>query len=59
MTLKAIPQDMAATLAKISAVTTLVNAITSVLFASLLYLALRPILIKAGLFVKISKRKNV
>jgi uncharacterized membrane protein len=54
-----IPQDMAATLAKISAVTTLVNAITSVLFVSLLYLALRPILIKAGLFVKISKRKNV
>jgi len=50
-----IPQDMAAALTKISALTTSVNAITSVIFASLLYLALRPVLIKAGLFVRVEK----
>lgn len=50
-----LPQDIAATLAKLSALTTFVNALTSVAFASVLYLALRPILIKAGLFMKVEK----
>lgn len=53
-----IPQDMATVLTKISSVTTSVNAVTSVVFASILYLALRPVLIKAGLFVKVEKSKK-
>lgn len=44
-----IPQDLSATLAKIGAATTAVNAVTSVVIASVLYLALRPALTKAGL----------
>lgn len=45
-----IPQDLAVTLAKFSALATLVNAVVSTIVASLLYLALRPVLKKAGLF---------
>lgn len=44
-----IPQDMAKALAKIGAVTTLVNAIVAVVAATVLYLALRPALKKAKL----------
>ncbi len=44
-----VPQDLAATLAKISAVTTAVNAVVAVIAASVFYLALRPALKKAGL----------
>ncbi|MDF2821802.1 MAG: hypothetical protein K0R15_2243 [Clostridiales bacterium] len=44
--------DLAATLAKITAIATFVNAITSVVFASLLYFALRPALKRAGMFAK-------
>lgn len=51
-----IPQDAATVLAKIGALTTLVNAVTSVLIASVLYLALRPVLIKAGLFPNREKK---
>ena len=43
-----VPQDLAATLAKMAAVTTLVNAIVAVFAASLFYLALRPALKKSG-----------
>lgn len=43
-----IPQDLSATLAKMSAVTTLVNAVIAVAAASVFYLALRPALKKAG-----------
>lgn len=50
-----VPQDLAVTLAKIGAATTFVNAITSVLIASTLYLALRPALIGAGMFQMNSK----
>ena len=46
-----IEQDIAATLAKISAATTLVNALTSVVLAVLLYTALRPALTSANLFI--------
>lgn len=44
-----VPQDLAAALAKISAVTTSVNAVVAVIVASVFYLALRPALKKAGL----------
>ncbi len=44
-----VPQDLASALAKIGAAATTVNAATSVLIASVLYCALRPILLKSGL----------
>lgn len=43
-----IPQDWAKTLAKLSAVTTLFNAVVAVVVASILYGALRPALHRAG-----------
>lgn len=46
-----IPQDISAALAKMAALTTSVNAITAVIAASALYIALRPGLKKSGLFV--------
>lgn len=51
--------DLAKTLSKITAATTLVNAFTSVIIASLLYVALRPVLIKSGLFLRVEKEKQV
>ena len=39
-----VPQDLAKTLAKIGAVTTSVNAVIAVVVASILYLALRPVM---------------
>ena len=48
-----VPQDLAKALAKISALTTSVNAVVAVIFASIFYLALRPALKKAGLFVQV------
>lgn len=48
-----IPQDLSATLAKFSLLTTSVNALASTAAASLLYLALRPALIKAGLWKRL------
>ncbi len=45
--------DLAAALAKISAVATFVNALTSVFFATLIYNALRPVLKKAGLYLEV------
>lgn len=45
-----IPQDAATVLAKMSAVTTFVNAIVAVIAATVFYLALRPALKKASLF---------
>lgn len=50
-----IPQDASAALAKIATLTTGVNAALSLLCAVLLYLALRPVLIKADLFTKLEK----
>lgn len=43
------PQDIAKALAKVAAVTTLVNAVIAVIAATVLYLALRPALQKARL----------
>lgn len=48
-----VPQDITKTLAKIGTATTTVNAVTTVFIASILYLALRPALKKADLFVHI------
>lgn len=48
-----VPQDITAILVKISALTTSVNAVIAVIAASVIYLALRPALRKAGLFVEI------
>lgn len=48
-----VPQDITNVLVKISALTTSVNAVVAVAAASIIYLALRPALKKAGLFVEI------
>ncbi len=50
MYLLGVPQDISLALAKISTLTTGVNAIVAVICASVFYLALRPALKKAGLF---------
>lgn len=55
MYLFGIPQDASKALAKIATLTTGVNAALSLLCAVLLYLALRPVLIKANLFTKLEK----
>ncbi len=49
-----IPQDLAANLAKINLLTTSVNAVIAVIAATVFYLALRPALKKAGLFVQVT-----
>lgn len=49
-----VPQDISKALAKISALTTSVNAVVAVILASVFYLALRPALKKAGLFADLS-----
>ncbi|ACD52518.1 riboflavin transporter [Clostridium botulinum] len=45
------PQQMASVLAKLSAVTTFINAVVSVVLVSFIYNAIRPILIKSGLLL--------
>ncbi len=52
-----VPQDITAVLVKISAATTAVNAVVAVVAASLFYLALRPALKKAGLFVQVTPQE--
>ncbi len=54
MYLLGVPQDLSKALAKISALTTSVNAVVAVIAASIFYLALRPALKKAGLFVNVT-----
>lgn len=49
-----VPQDVTRILAKISAATTAVNAVVAIIAASVFYLALRPALKKAGLFVQVT-----
>lgn len=44
-----VPQDLSKTLAKIGALTTSVNAVIAVIFASVIYLILRPVLKKSGM----------
>lgn len=53
MYLLGVPQDIASALAKMSAVTTFVNAIVAVVASSVIYVALRPALKKANLFVNL------
>lgn len=53
-----VPQDIASALAKMAAVTTGVNAVVAVIAASAFYLALRPALRKAGLFIEVSPSKG-
>ena len=48
-----VPQDITKVLVKISALTTSVNAVVAVFAASVIYLALRPALRKAGLFTEL------
>lgn len=47
------PQEVAAILAKLSALTTLINAIVSVGIVTIIYSAIRPILIKAKLLLPV------
>ena len=47
-----VPQDIASALAKVATLTTGVNAIVAVVAATVFYLALRPALRKAGLFIE-------
>ena len=54
MYLLGVPQDISSALAKMSTVTTGVNAIVAVIAASVFYLALRPALKKSGLFVQVT-----
>ena len=53
-----VPQDASKMLAKMSALTTFVNAIIAVIAATIIYLALRPALRKAGLFVQVTPEKK-
>lgn len=52
-----VPQDIAKTLAKMSALTTFVNAIVAVAAATIFYLALRPALKKSGLFIQLDEEQ--
>ncbi len=54
-----VPQDIAKTLAKMSAITTFVNAIVATAAASVFYLALRPALKKSGLFVQLDAERTL
>lgn len=49
------PQEMAAVLAKLSVITTLINAIVSVILVSFIYNAIRPILTRSGLLLPVEK----
>ena len=53
MYIMGIPQDIAASLAKIATVATAVNAVVAVIAATIFYLALRPALTKANLMPKV------
>ena len=52
------PQEIAAILAKLSAVTTFVNAVVSVILVSFMYNALRPILTKSGLLLSVDSNNS-
>lgn len=57
MYLLGIPQELSAALAKMATLTTSVNAVVAVIAASIFYLALRPALRKAGLFIQLAPDK--
>lgn len=54
MYLLGVPQELSAALAKMSTITTGVNAVVAVIAASTFYLALRPALKKSGLFIQVT-----
>lgn len=51
------PRKMAEVLAKWSTATTFVNAVVSTILVAIIYNALRPVLLKSGLLVKVGKEK--
>ena len=53
------PQQMASVLAKLSAVTTSVNAVVSVVLVTCIYNAIRPILTRSHLLLPVGKNKNI
>lgn len=53
------PQQMAEILAKWSAATTFVNAVVSTILVGFIYYAIRPILLRSGLMVKVKSTKTV
>lgn len=59
MYLLGVPQKLSAALAKISTITTSVNAVVAVFAASIFYLALRPALKKADLFVQVTPEESI
>lgn len=52
------PQEFAKALAKLSAATTFINAVVSVILVAFLYNALRPLLSKAGLLLPVNTDTN-
>lgn len=48
-----VPQDLSAAIAKLGAVTTAVNAVIAVIAATVIYMALRPVLKKSGMLSEI------
>lgn len=52
------PQEAASILAKLSAVTTFVNAVVSVILVAIIYNVLRPILKNSGLLLPVGKTKE-
>lgn len=52
------PQEFAAVLAKLSVVTTSINAIVSVILVSFIYNAIRPILTKSRMLLPVGKMNN-
>lgn len=58
MYLLGVPQELSAALAKMATLTTTVNAVVAVIAASIFYLALRPALRKAGLFVQVTPEQK-
>lgn len=53
-----VPQEIASVLKKWSTLTTFVNAVVAVVFATVFYLALRPALKKSGLFIQVTPEKE-
>ncbi|MDO5518338.1 MAG: ECF transporter S component [Clostridium sp.] len=53
------PQEFAKALAKLSAATTFINAVISVILVAFLYNALRPLLSKAGLLLPVTTNSQV
>lgn len=53
------PQEIAAILAKMSALATFINAVVSVILVSFMYNALRPILIKSGLLLPLDNDNSI